>query len=123
MLAALPDALVLREVRDHLGTRGCRTRQLTLVTTRLAAAISPVAELAALSRQRWQVETSLAQLKTTRQMDVLPGTTVSGVRQALTVCAIVYNLVRLVMRPSATRQHIAGARLSFLDALRWLSAP
>jgi IS4 transposase len=30
-----------------------------------------VADLAELYRQRWQVETSLAQLKTTMQMDVL----------------------------------------------------
>jgi hypothetical protein len=32
-VAALPDALVRREVRDDIGTRGFRTRQLTLVTT------------------------------------------------------------------------------------------
>ena len=122
-LAALPDALVLREVRYHLGTPGFRPRQVTLVTTRLDAAIDPVAELAALYRQRWQVETSLAQLKTTRHMDVLHGKTVPGVLKELTVFAIVYHLVRMVMRPSATLQHTAVERISFLDALRWLSAP
>jgi hypothetical protein len=31
--------------------------------------------------------------------------------------------VRLVMRQSATLQHTAMERISFLDALRWLGAP
>jgi hypothetical protein len=47
-LAALPDTLVLREVRYQLDTRGFRTRQITLVTTLLDPAVYPVAELAEL---------------------------------------------------------------------------
>ena len=122
-LAALPEVLVLREVRYHLGTPGFRTRQITLVTTLLDTEVYRVADLAALYRQRWQVETSLAHLKTTMHMDVLHCQTVSGVLKELTIFAIVYNLVRLVMRQSATLQHTAVERISFLDALRWLSAP
>jgi hypothetical protein len=45
------------------------------------------------------------------------------VLKELTVFAIVYNLVRMVMCQSATLQHIGVARISFLDALRWLGAP
>ena len=52
------------------------------------------------------------------QMDVLHCKTVPGVLKELTVFAIVYNLVRLVMWQSATLQHTAVERLSFLDALR-----
>jgi hypothetical protein len=122
-LAALPDSLVLREARYHLGRPGFRTRQVTLVTTLLDAAVYPVVELAELYRQRWQVETSLAQLKTTMQMDVLHCKTVLGVLKELTVFAIVYNLVRMAMWESARRQHTSVERISFLDALRWLSAP
>jgi hypothetical protein len=77
-LAALPESL-LREVRDHLGTPGFRTRQITLVTTRLDPEVYRVAALAELYRPRWQVATALAHLKTTRQMDVLHGQTVPGV--------------------------------------------
>jgi hypothetical protein len=82
-----------------------------------------VSDCAELYRQRWQVETSLAQLQTSMQMDVLHGQTVPGTLQALTVLALVDNLVRLVMRPSALLQHTAAERISVLDALRWLSAP
>jgi hypothetical protein len=122
-LAALPDALALREVRYALSTPGFRTRQVTLVTTRLDAAVYRIADLAELYRRRWQVETALAPLKTTIQMDVPHGQTVPGVLKASTVFAIVYNLVRLVMRQSATLQHTLVERISFLDALLWLSAP
>jgi hypothetical protein len=122
-LAALPDSLVRREVRYHIGTPGFRTRQITLVTTLLDAEIYRVADLAELYRQRWQVETSLAHLKTTMQMDVLHCKTVPGVLKELTAFAIVYNLVRMVMWHSAILQHIGVERISFLDALRWLGAP
>jgi hypothetical protein len=45
-LAALPEALVLREVRYHVGKPGFRTRQITLVTTLLDAKIYGVADRA-----------------------------------------------------------------------------
>jgi hypothetical protein len=71
----------------------------------------------------WQVEAALAQLKTIRQMEVLHGKTVPGMLKALRVFAIVYNLVRIVMCQSARLQHMGVERISFADALRWLSAP
>jgi Transposase DDE domain len=115
--------LVLREVRYHIGTPGFRTREITLVTTLLDAEAYRVSDLAELYRRRWQVETSLAQLKTGMQMDVLHCKTVAGTLKELTVFALVYNLVRLVMLQSATLRHTAAERISFLDALRWLGAP
>jgi hypothetical protein len=75
------------------------------------------------SRQRWQVETLLAQLKTTMRMEVLHSQTVPGGLKELTVCAIVDHLGRMVMCQSARRQHLGVERISCLDALRWLGAP
>jgi Transposase DDE domain len=114
---------VLREVRYHLSPPGFRTREITRVTTLLDAEVYPVPALAEWSRRRWQVETSLGYLKTTMRMDVLHGKTVPGVLKELTVFAIVYNLVPIVMYQSAGLQQIGVERISFLDALRWLSAP
>jgi hypothetical protein len=54
-LAALPEALVLREVRYRISTPGFRTREITLVTTLLEAEIYRVADLAELYRLRWQI--------------------------------------------------------------------
>jgi hypothetical protein len=67
------------------------------------AASYRVADLAELYRQRWPVDTALAQLKTAMQMDVLHGQTVPGVLKELTVLAIVYHLVLMVMCQSARR--------------------
>ncbi len=83
----------------------------------------PCADVAALSHQRWEAETHLGQLKTTMKMDVLHCTTVLGVLKELTIFAMVYNLVRLVILPSAHYQQVEVTRMRFLDALRWLGAP
>jgi Transposase DDE domain len=114
---------VLREIRYRIGTPGFPSRQITLVTTRLDAKVYRVADLAELYRRRWQVETSLAHLKTTMRMDGLHCKTVPGVLKERMTVAIVDNLVRTVMWPSAALQHVGMGRISVLDALRWLSAP
>jgi IS4 transposase len=101
-------------VRYHLSTPGFRPRQMTLVTTRLDREVYAVADLAELYRRRWQVDTALAHLKTTMQMEVLHGKTVPGVLKELTMFAIVDNLVRIVMRRSATLRHSAVERISSL---------
>jgi hypothetical protein len=67
------------------------------------------------------METHLGQLKTTMHMDVLHCKTVAGALKELTDFAILYNLVCLVILQSARLQQVHAARISFLDALRWLS--
>ena len=57
------------------------------------------------------------------QLDMLHGQTIPGMLKERTVFAIVYNLVRMAMCQSATRQHIGVERISSLDALRWPGAP
>ena len=54
------------------------------------------------------------------KMNVLRCTTEQGVLKELTVFALVYNLVRVVMGVAAERQGVAVERISFVDALRWL---
>jgi hypothetical protein len=122
-LEALPPSLVVRELRYNVTQRGFRSRRITVVTTLIDAERYPCADLAALYQQRWEAETHLAQLKTTMKMDVLHCQTVLGVHKELLVFAILYNLVRLVIRQSARQQQVDVGRISFLDALRWLGAP
>ena len=55
-------------------------------------------------------------------MDVLKCKTVDGVLKELYVFALVYNLVRVVLGAAALRQHMPIARLSHIDALRWLGS-
>ena len=120
--AALPETLIVRELRYQVGPRGFRTRTVTLVTTLLDAELYTLDALAQLYGTRWQVELNLRHLKTTMKMDVLKCKTVEGVLKELTVYAIVYNLVRVVMVEAARRQGVDPERISFVDALRWLEA-
>jgi hypothetical protein len=120
--AALPLTLTVRECRYEVTRPGFRVRTVTLVTTLLDAEVYPVEELAALYLRRWAVETDLAHLKTTLGMDVLRCETEAGVLKEMHVFAIVYNLVRLVMLEASRRQGVPAERISFVDALRWLSS-
>ena len=118
--AALPECLVVRDVRYRVSRPGYRTREITLLTTLLDPQRSAAADLAALYATRWQVETNLKHLKQTLRMDVLKTKTVRGIQKELAMFALVYNLVRLVMWRSAQEQSLPTQRISFLDALRWL---
>jgi Transposase DDE domain len=117
----LPETLTVRELRYDVGRPGFRTRRATLVTTLVDAAAYPLEALAELYGARWRVELNLRHLKTTMKMDVLKCKTVDGVLKELTVYAIVYNLVRVVMVGAARRQAVDVERISFIDALRWLT--
>jgi hypothetical protein len=117
----LPLTLPMRELRYWTHERGFRTRVVTLVTTLLDAQAYPLEDLADLYGRRWGVETNFAHLKTTMHMDVLRCKTIVGVEKELMIFAIVYNLVRLVMLAAAAEQGVPVARISFIDALRWLA--
>jgi hypothetical protein len=118
--AALPDSLLVRELRYTIGRPGFRTRMVQLVTTLLDPDDYPAEELAQLYFDRWNVETNLRHLKQTLRMDVLRSKTEAGVLKEVQMLALVYNLVRLVMLESAKRRHVPADRISFVDALRWL---
>jgi Transposase DDE domain len=119
--ASLPVELIVRELRYRIEISGFRVRQVTLVTTLVDAESYPFEELAKLYRRRWEVEGHLRSLKTTMKMDVLRCETVAGVTKELLMFALVYNLVRLVMLEASHRQNVPVERISFVDALRWLT--
>lgn len=118
--SALPESIVVRELRYQIVEPGCRTREVTLVTTLLDAARYAAIELAELYGRRWQIETNLRHLKQTLHMDVLRTKTVAGIHKELALFALVYNLVRLVMLRAGQRQGVPPERISFIDAWRWL---
>ena len=118
--AALPDAIVVRELRFAVRVPGRRTRVITVVTTLLDPNAYPAQELARLYQQRWHVEINLRHLKQTLGMDVLRCRTFPGVMKERLLFVVAYNLVRRVIVEAARRQEVAANRISFVDALRWL---
>ena len=117
---ALPESIVVRELRYRIEAPGFRTREVTLVTTLTDEAAYPADALAELYGTRWRVEEHLKSLKQTMKMDVLKCETVEGVLKELTMYAMAYNLVRVTMCRAAGRQGVLPDRVSFIDALRWL---
>ena len=92
---ALPPSLLVREVRYRIHERGCRVREVTLVTTLLDDRRYSASDLAALYARRWKIETNFSHLKTTLGMDVLHCETVQGVKKEAMMFVLVYNLVRI----------------------------
>ncbi len=118
--AALPESVVVRELRFRVTEPGRRTREITLVTTLTDAQRYSARSLAKLYERRWRVEVDLRHLKQTLGLEVLRCQTVPGVIKELLVFAAVYNLVCAVQRAAARRQGVEPERISFVDALRWL---
>ena len=117
---ALPDSLIVREVRRTVRLPDRRRITVTIVTTLLDAARYPADELIELRLRRWDVESNLRHLKITMGLDVLRCKTEAGVRKELAVFCLAYNLVRVVMLQAARRQRVPVSRISFIDALKWM---
>jgi hypothetical protein len=121
LFAALPAVLCVRARRSRVTHAGLRTQTVTLGTPLLDVDRYPADALAAFDGTRWQVARNLRHLTQTMGLDVLHGTRLVGVLKALTVFALVSNLVRVVMLAAAQRQGGPLERISVIDALRWLS--
>lgn len=119
--AALPESILVREVRYRITQGGFRCEEMTLVTTLQDADVYESDSPATLYLDRWRIETAFGHLKTTMQMDVLRCKTVGGVLKDLHVFCLVYNLIRMVMLEASRRQGVPPERISFVDALRWLA--
>jgi hypothetical protein len=117
---ALPDTMILREVRYCVKRKGYRSRKITLVTTLLDAAVYPVGALAELYHRRWQAEINLRHLKDTLDMRVLRSQSVAGVARELLAFALIYNLICAVMTIIALHLETTPERVSLIDVLRLL---
>jgi len=117
---ALPDSLLVRELRFVLPRKGQRTLCVTIATTLLDPLLYPKQKIAELYGVRWRAETHFAQLKTTLKMRKVKSKTSQGVLKELTVYALVYNLVHRAMVKAAEAQGVEPHRISFVDAVRWL---
>ena len=117
---ALPDSILVREIRRTVVRPGLGKVTLTLVTTLLDPIKYPAGQLLELRLRRWDVETNLGSIKTTMGLDVLRCKTEEGVRKELAVFCLIYNLVRCVMLEAARRQDVPVSRISFADALYWM---
>ena len=98
---ALPDRLLLRQIKVTVNTPGFRSKTFYIVTTLLDSNAYSASDLANLYYQRWDVELFFRDIKTTMGMDLLRGHSPAMVAKEILMHFIAYNAVRLLMVDSA----------------------
>lgn len=123
--AALPEGIVVREVKFQVEQKGFRTKEVVVVTTLVDAEKYTVKALAALYYRRWDVELNIRSLKVLLGIDVLRCKSAEMVEKEFWARLLAYNVVRSVMAATANAHRLRPEQLSFQGArqlLRELSA-
>jgi len=115
--AQLPAQLSVRLIRSRLSLRGFRTREVILVTTLLDPKKYSSHAVGQLYRQRWEMELTLRNLKTTLQMEHLSCKNPNNVERELRLHFLVHNLVRRLMLEAARQRRVPLRQISFAGAL------
>ena len=114
--------ITVRVIEYTLRDPGRRTStdRYRLVTTIGDPTQAPAADLAALYTQRWEVETALAELKTTQRgpKQVLRSKSPELVAQEVWAHLLVHYALRAVMHTAALAEDLDPDRLSFIRTLR-----
>jgi hypothetical protein len=119
---ALPEFLMVREVRVHVEQPGFRTETIIVATTLLDAEEITRGDLAQIYRARWSAELDLRSLKQTMQMDILRCKTPELVRKELWAHILAYNLIRTIIAQAATKHGFDPRSISFKGAVQTLEA-
>jgi Transposase DDE domain len=121
----LANTMTVRLVRTRITVKGCRTKEITLVTTLLDAKAYPKQEILAAYLRRWRLEMCLKDLKSTLGLKELKCLTPDMVEKELLVGLLLHNLLRCIMAEAAQTHSVDLERISFkgsLDAIRQFSA-
>jgi Insertion element 4 transposase N-terminal/Transposase DDE domain len=114
--------IMVRVIEYVLTDPGRRTSvdRYRLVTTIGDPTQAPAGELAALYTQRWEIETALAELKTTQRgpKQVLRSKSPELVAQEVWAHLLVHYALRAVMHTAALAEDLDPDRLSFIRTLR-----
>lgn len=95
--AAMPEQIPVRVLKVQVSRPGCRTQQLTLMTTLLDPVKYPAQEIAEAYLRRWRLELCLDDLTTTLGMETLRCLSPEMVQKELLAFRIAHNLLRWVI--------------------------
>lgn len=106
---AVPDTLTIRELRVD---------KKILVTTLLSSGHVPRHSLKQLYKDRWHIELTLRNIKTTMGLETFSCKSPAMAEKELWVYLLAYNLIRLIMAQSAMQADILPRQISFKPKFR-----
>lgn len=118
---ALPASITVRIIRSRLQIKGFRTKTMWIVSTLLDSQLYSATAICDLYLQRWQMELSFRDVKTTMAMESLRCRSPGMTEKELRVFLIAYNCVRALMAEAAITHSLPRQRISFkgtIDSLR-----
>lgn len=118
--SALPDQLLLRQIKVTVNTAGFRVKTFYIVTTLTDAKQYPADALADLYYQRWDVELFFRDIKTTMGMDILRCKSPDMVQKEIMMHLIAYNCIRLIMNEAAKQHSQPPRMISFKGSVQAL---
>jgi hypothetical protein len=117
---ALPETLLLRQIKVSVNQPGFRTQSFYIITTLLDAKAYTANDLADLYFQRWDVELFFRDIKTTMGMDILRCKTPDMVNKEIVMHMIAYNCIRYLMVEAAEQSGEQVRRISFKGSVQAL---
>ncbi len=117
---ALPDELVLRQIKVTVNTPGFRVSSFYIITTLLDADAYCASDISDLYFQRWNVELYFRDIKTTMGMDILRCKTPDMIHKEISMHLIAYNCIRHLIVEAAEKHHVDVKRMSFKGSLQAL---
>jgi hypothetical protein len=117
---ARDEPVVVRVLAYRLEGRTADGENYRLVTTLLDARRYPARQLAALYRERWEIESVFAEIKTHQRgaRVVLSSKTPDGVHQQIWAHLLVHHALRELMLRTAATRGLDPDRISFTETLR-----
>jgi len=117
---ALPNTLLLRQIKVTVNQTGFRVKSFYIITTLLDAEAYPASEIAEAYFQRWDVELCFRDIKTTMGMDILRCKSPDMVRKEILMHFIAYNCIRSLIIEAAEQEDVDLQRISFKASLQAL---
>ena len=119
---ALPEQLVLRELRYEVHRPGFRVSRITIATTLTDAALYTAEDIAELYGKRWHVELDIRALKQTLNAEHLRCKSPEMVRRELWTKLLAYNLIRTTVAAAAVLHRLEPRQISFTSACQYVLA-
>jgi hypothetical protein len=117
----LPKILWVRLIRVRFW-RGCKRKELWLVTTLMDPVKYPAGDVAQLYRRRWDIEPRIGSLKTTLEMSILRSKSPPAARREVASIILGHNLVWMLMHESAQATNTPPQDISFAGAVKTVLA-